>query len=183
MGAVMEYPPLPFPPNATIGEALHHYGIRLLMFVVDTNITATMSDIELELAHYVVPFAFAQRGKDGTDLIVVERVRAAAHLIMLTLIGRRKAEEAEAREATQPIDGGVEGGAAVPNAYAPLRNPQPPVEKVDWDEVRKLFQKDKSFQDYIGKVKDLYPERGDEWMRRLRQDEIPMDKPGDKIRF
>jgi len=180
----MDYPPLPYPPNADLGEGLHHYGIRLLMFVVETDITATMSDIELELAHYVVPFAISNRGKDGTDVLVVERIRVASALIVVTLSTRRlfEAEDAKVQKEVAPV-----------NIYAPQLS-QP----VNWDEVRKLFYKDRSYRDYQDQIAKQYPnvvkakEELNSWQKRLREEryrdsynegEWPDDKPGDKIKF
>lgn len=160
-----KYPPLPMPPSAEVGEPLHRYGIRLLMFVVDVNITATMSEEELTLASYVVPIAVSNRGKDGTDLKVVENIRKAADLISLTLRGRLKLAEEEARATGPTVDTSREGG--LPSLLRPPVhiNPLPPsvTKTPNWGEIQKEFDK------HIH--------------RFTREGEIPVEKPGDNIRF
>lgn len=166
------YPALPTPPHAELGEAAQRYGVRLLMFVVETQVTATMSEAELELAAYVVPVAMWGKGKDGTDLLVVEAIRAAASLVTAALARSRKltAEEETAREAK--ADQSVEGGQKSPLLPSPSHNPPPANARQvdDWEEYQRRAEDSPQWKKYIeGRTKG-------EW-------EIPMAKPGDKIRF
>lgn len=166
------YPTLPTPPHAELGEGTQHYGVRLLMFVVETQVTATMSESELELAAYVVPVAMWGKGKDGTDLLVVEAIRAAAALVSAALLRLRKltAEEETAREAKAAQ--AVEGGQKSPLLPSPKGQPPPAHARQadDWEEYQRRAEADPQWKKYIeGRTKG-------EW-------EIPMSKPGDKIRF
>lgn len=124
------YPPIPLPPTAAEGEPVQRFGLRLLMFVVTERVTATLSDEQLTLASYVVPVAMWGRGKDGTDLTVVENVRTAAALIAEALRTRSKLAEVDARQAAgrpTPDTSGVDGSLA-PLLPSPDRNPLPPFE-------------------------------------------------------
>lgn len=80
------YRPLPTldPPDAT--ETLHSYGCRALTFVLETGITCTLTDQELELADHVYPMLIAN---PEILPVAVDRLSAARHAILAALRIRR----------------------------------------------------------------------------------------------
>lgn len=113
---------LPSPEPRTESETVQQYGLRILGFVLRTNVTATLTDLELELADHVYPLAI-----QNPDLMLITReyMTAARHRIMAAL---------KYRQTIAPPPPDAEPAAVIldrPNAgpMAPLRptpTPQPP---------------------------------------------------------
>lgn len=143
------YSRLPEPPTAYVGESLANYGTRLLMFVVCHQVTATMSDRELELAEHFAPMALWGRGRDGTDLLVVERIRDARTLIAAAVKGRLKLAES-----SQPPAAGAGSPSVQPPEgpmaklrHSPDNNPQPPVTHATADDVLEALRQKAGWHD------------------------------------
>jgi hypothetical protein len=70
------------------GESLQAYGCRVLRFVIETDVTATLSDRDLELADHFYPLA--QSAPDLSER-TRETFTRARHLILGALRGRTPA--------------------------------------------------------------------------------------------
>lgn len=119
-----KYPPLPFPPTIEENETRQHFGLRLLRFVIEFKVTATMNDGELELAAYVVPLAMDGHGHKGTDLMVVEQVREASLLVTETLAIRQKAMAKSMKLVEQMSVPDQRGGAMPPFQAEKVEDPE-----------------------------------------------------------
>ena len=113
--------PLPTPDNPTPGETLQAYALRLLGFVLNTGVTATLSDRQLELADHGYPFAIA-----NPDLLPTtrEQLTTTRHQIIAALAYRRSLTSVPATApAPQPPDRPNLGPMA---RLTPTPRPQPP---------------------------------------------------------
>jgi hypothetical protein len=82
---VPAYKPLPTidPPDSW--ESLQAYGCRVMRFVIETDVTATLSDRDLELADHFYPLA--QAAPDLSEQ-TRETLSRARHVILAALRGR-----------------------------------------------------------------------------------------------
>jgi len=68
-------------------EPLLLYAARVLRFVIDTNVTATLTDIDLELADHVYPLAVSAPDLADTTR---QRLTDTRHEILAAIARRRK---------------------------------------------------------------------------------------------
>jgi len=87
--APLSFPRLPELAPASEPETAQAYGLRALLFVVGTGVTATVPTSALELADHVFPIAIS-----GAELApeTAERLAASRRLITAALRGRAAAE-------------------------------------------------------------------------------------------
>jgi len=100
-------------------ETLQGYGCRVLAFVLNTRVTATLSDRDLELADYVYPLAISG---PGVSVLAVDRLSAVRHLILAAIATRRAIDKPPVLTAT-PVPPIVAGGHLVPLLPVLRRNP------------------------------------------------------------
>jgi hypothetical protein len=116
------YAPLPRIEPQAPDEPLLIYAARVLRFVLETDTTATLTDIDLELADHVYPLAVA--AAELTDA-TRQTLTDTRHVILAAIARRRKIAKMDAD--TPP----VHAPALTPtNGHAvkliPPRVPQPP---------------------------------------------------------
>lgn len=133
---MINYPPLPFPPYRRPGdESRHAYGVRLLIWLLDSNVTATLSDDQLDLAHHTVAYALTARNviktgetSEDTPAAVYDRLECLRRLLS-QIIKARVAEMPTASTAQEPAwtspapPGRTNGTRLVPLEPAPISRP------------------------------------------------------------
>ena len=70
------------------GESIVDHGARVLVFLLATDCTATLSDLELERAEIAAKYAIVAR---GISVPAADRISDCRHLIALILKGRKPA--------------------------------------------------------------------------------------------
>jgi len=105
------------------GETLHGYGCRVLAFVLETSVTATLSDRDLELAEHAYPIAV---GAHDIAPIAVDRLSAVQHAVLAARATRRTYDAEQATNATAcvPPTGGTRPGK--PATLQPIPKPLSP---------------------------------------------------------
>lgn len=72
------YRPLPHPPALDLDQTVVQRGLAILAFVIETGVTATITDLDLERADHAGSFA---SGAPGMAPIAYDRVSHARRLI------------------------------------------------------------------------------------------------------
>lgn len=117
----MSYPRLPELPPVGADETIAEYGIRVLAFVLATDVTATLTDRDLDLADHAYAIAISSA---GILPIAVDRLSAARMRILRTLQARQRAQPAPARVSPQPAPiVSRPGGRLTPLQPAPISRP------------------------------------------------------------
>ncbi len=77
---------LPSGPSIQPNDTILQFGLRVLAFIIADNVTATLTDIDLELAEYAGQYAVS-----APDIlpIAVDRISAARHIVASALVYRR----------------------------------------------------------------------------------------------
>jgi len=104
------------------GEPTAYYGLRLLTFILQTGITATLSDDDLKLADHAA--LTGVRGKDILPL-AVDKISAVRHTIVLVLKFRAHLDQLEAEPivSTAGPRPSTEPTSTVPREPLPIVNP------------------------------------------------------------
>lgn len=95
------YPALPQPPRPQPGDTAQGYGLRVLSFVLETGVTATVPTRALELADHVYPIAIGAKDilSTAVDALSETRTRILACLEHRRVLAEeeRSFEEAKSR--------------------------------------------------------------------------------------
>ena len=102
-------------------EDLHVYGTRVLAFVLDTGVTATLADRDLELAEWVAMFGCTA---PGISAPARQRLTDTRHRIARVLSMRADDRKLAMAPATVPPTHDIAGGTRVP--LQPVLRVQPP---------------------------------------------------------
>jgi hypothetical protein len=81
------YQPLPQPPKIGPDEPALAYGLRLFSFVLTEDVTATLSDVQLELAQHAAVAVVAAREMAP---VALERIQQTRRLLALVLTERAR---------------------------------------------------------------------------------------------
>lgn len=123
------YPRLPEPPAQVDGEPAEYYGARLIAWCLATDTTATLSDAQLERAHYACTDALARRavlGEQSTPACVYDRFETLRRTLYAVLEARATERAAHAPDVPVPpvhVDRPNLGPMA---RLQPIVSPRPP---------------------------------------------------------
>lgn len=123
------YPRLPTIDPRKDNEPIAYYGARLVVFLLNTGVTATLSDDDLELADYAIGRALSgdvaigpQDNREHTPVAVYDRLEDIRRT--LTLIRKARKADAPVASPVQP-DTAVpkDGGSKVLTPVRPILRP------------------------------------------------------------
>lgn len=116
----MAFPTLPTPAPERATEGTLGHGLRILAFMLEHNVTATLTDLELERAEYAAAFAVTAR---EILPIAVDKISNLRHLIHKVLQSRKAYADAVTCDTPSDPDVRPPAGPMARLQPQPIRRP------------------------------------------------------------